>query len=92
MLCPNRLRERDTLRWLQEEGADGMCSQPEGRRGLLHTEERGQIWNVVDKLAALCTLLSAQIFCITGGGSFLVRALPAELKMFFHTGMANRII
>ena len=26
------------------------------------------------------------------GSSFLVLALPAELKMFFHTLMANRII
>lgn len=56
----------------------------------------GQIWNVADKLAALRTLLSGQIFCITavcgGGGSFLVRVAPAELEMFFLAGTANGII
>lgn len=40
----------------------------------------------------LCTSLSVQIFGITSKSSSLVLTLPAELKMFFDTEIANTII
>lgn len=44
-----------------------MCVQPGEERETSTRGGMGQIWNVMEKLAALRTLLSGQvIFCITG--------------------------
>lgn len=80
-----------------------MCAA-RGGRGAGTRVGMGHIWNVADKLAALRTLLSGQVFLHNsspgwgdlgaegGGGSLLVRGTPAELEMFFLAGMANGII